>query len=179
MTEQVSVGEFTGRIKWFNKKAGYGFITGADGVHKDVDIFIHHSGIEVGKETYKYLVQGEYVSFDVKEVSEGEHKIVGVNVRGVNGGMLMCETPRPPRRRRNVPRKRQNTGGDGGDVVPVRVVEPVKTGGRRGGRQGEPREEWVLMRRVTGGSSSTSGRGGGRVGGGRRGGRKQETQTTA
>lgn len=155
-TPVVSVGEFTGRIKWFNKKAGYGFITGTEGVHKDVDIFVHHSGIEVGKETYKYLVQGEYVSFNVTEVSEGEHKIVASNVRGVNGGMLMCETPRPPRRRKTVPpRKRQNTGGEG-DVVPVRVVD---SGSRRKVQQ--PREEWVLMRRVTGGS----GRGGGRIGG--------------
>ena len=46
-----------GRVKWFNNKAGYGFITVTDGDRSGKDIFVHHSGIKVGSEQYRYLVQ--------------------------------------------------------------------------------------------------------------------------
>jgi len=47
-----------GRVKWFNNKAGYGFITVTDGDRAGRDIFVHHSDVVVGSEQYKYLVQG-------------------------------------------------------------------------------------------------------------------------
>ena len=50
----------TGRVKWFNNKAGFGFVTVLSGEKKDEDVFVHHSGIVVASEQYKYLVQGEY-----------------------------------------------------------------------------------------------------------------------
>ena len=53
---------FNGRVKWFNNKAGYGFVTVTNGHHLDKDIFVHHSAINVSSEQYKYLVQGEYVN---------------------------------------------------------------------------------------------------------------------
>ena len=34
-----------GRVKWFNNKVGYGFITTCDDEQKDV--FVHHSNIHV------------------------------------------------------------------------------------------------------------------------------------
>ena len=81
-----------GRVKWFNNKAGYGFITVLHGPHKDTDIFIHHSGIIVNGSHYKYLLQGEYVSFDVTETSDdSKYEKVGSEVRGVLGNELMCE----------------------------------------------------------------------------------------
>lgn len=84
---------FTGRVKWFNNKAGYGFITVTDSSDKSgADIFVHHTGVMVDSEQYKYLVQGEYVSFDLKKMSEGEHEFHAFNVRGVHNGILMCET---------------------------------------------------------------------------------------
>ena len=84
---------FTGRVKWFNNKAGYGFITVTDaGNMKDTDIFVHHSGVVVDNEQYKYLVQGEYVSFDLKKMERGDHEFHAFGVRGVSNGMLMCET---------------------------------------------------------------------------------------
>jgi cold shock CspA family protein len=36
-----------GRVKWFNKAGGYGFITITDGVESGKDIFVHHSSIVV------------------------------------------------------------------------------------------------------------------------------------
>ena len=61
----------TGRVKWFNNKAGYGFITVTDGRQSGSDIFIHHSAINVDSQQYKYLVQGEYVGFSLIKTSSG------------------------------------------------------------------------------------------------------------
>jgi len=103
---------FTGRVKWFNNKAGYGFITVTDSSDKSgTDIFVHHTGVLVDSEQYKYLVQGEYVSFDLKKMSEGEHEFHAFNVRGVHNGILMCET----RNENRVSRGRDDEGGGGGD----------------------------------------------------------------
>ena len=93
-----------GRVKWFNNKTGYGFITALDGEHSGLDVFAHHSGIQVGSEQYRYLVQGEYVSFKLLvDESKKDHKFHAEDITGVLGGMLMCETrnemPRPTRRR--------------------------------------------------------------------------------
>ena len=58
-----------GCVKWFNNKAGYGFITVTDGSKAGSDIFVHHSSIQIDTEQYKYLVQGEYVEFSLSAVS--------------------------------------------------------------------------------------------------------------
>ena len=52
----ASADRLTGRVKWFNNKAGYGFITITDGFRLDTDIFVHHSIINVENQQYKYLV---------------------------------------------------------------------------------------------------------------------------
>jgi CspA family cold shock protein len=84
----------TGRVKWFNNKSGFGFITACDGDLKDKDIFVHWSAIKVENSQYKYLVQGEYVEFNIVKSEKGEHEYNAVNVSGVKGGNLMCETRR-------------------------------------------------------------------------------------
>jgi CspA family cold shock protein len=88
----VSTERFTGRVKWFNNKAGYGFITAADGSKSGSDIFVHHSSIRVDAEQYKYLVLGEYVEFGLSSVSSSAHEIQASDVSGIKGGKLMCET---------------------------------------------------------------------------------------
>jgi cold shock CspA family protein len=99
----------TGQVKWFNTKAGYGFITGCGGEHKDHDIFVHYSSIKVVNSQYRYLVQGEYVEFNVVKPEGDKHEHHAVNVTGINGGSIMCESrrsypvaerPRPLRRLR-------------------------------------------------------------------------------
>ena len=79
-----------GCVKWFNNKAGYGFITVSDPTTRD--IFVHHSSIQVNQSQYRYLVQGEYVELAVSSVENDTHEFQAANVRGVNGGKLMCET---------------------------------------------------------------------------------------
>ena len=82
----------TGRVKWFNNKAGYGFITVTDGSNSGSDIFVHHSVIGVASQQYKYLVQGEYVDFEMSATQGGAHAFQAINVAGIKGGKLMCET---------------------------------------------------------------------------------------
>jgi len=82
-----------GRVKWFNNKAGYGFITVTDGVRSGTDVFVHHSAINVENQQYKYLVQGEYIEFDLIKTTDSEkHEWQASNVSGIKGGKLMCET---------------------------------------------------------------------------------------
>jgi len=79
----------TGIVKWFNNKAGYGFLTDLE---DKKDVFVHHSALNTAEKHYNYLVEGEYVHYKVEETTEGEHKFQAANVTGINTGPLMCET---------------------------------------------------------------------------------------
>jgi cold shock protein len=116
-----------GRVKWFNNRAGFGFVTVLDGDKKNDDVFVHHSGVNVEKEQYKYLVQGEYVSFTMKQSDNQEHPFQAGDVTGVMGGKLMCET--------RMENRREQTD-DGDDSNPRR-----RGGGPRGQRRGQRRSE--------------------------------------
>tara|TARA_Y100000389_G_C17445922_1_gene511593 strand:+ start:1515 stop:1913 length:399 start_codon:yes stop_codon:yes gene_type:complete len=90
---QRSCGNFTGRVKWFNNKSGYGFITVLnEGEFQNKDIFVHHSSICVTGDLYKYLVQGEYVEFNIEKMKVDTHENQATNIKGVLSGALMCET---------------------------------------------------------------------------------------
>ena len=52
-----------GKVKWFDDKRGYGFITGDDGQ----DVYVHYSAIE--REGYRTLQHNWRVSYDI-ELSE-------------------------------------------------------------------------------------------------------------
>lgn len=91
-TTSASSERLTGRVKWFNNKTGYGFITVTDGERSGSDVFVHHSTIGVSSQQYKYLVQGEYVDFDLVSTQGGAHEFQATNVVGIKGGKLMCET---------------------------------------------------------------------------------------
>jgi CspA family cold shock protein len=49
----------SGKVKWFDNKKGFGFITQDTGQ----DVFVHHTAI-VGA-SYRTLCEGEEVTFDV------------------------------------------------------------------------------------------------------------------
>lgn len=81
-----------GSVKWFNNKSGFGFITSSDGEHAGKDIFVHYSAVKVSKNQFRYLVQGEYVEFDVvKAAEDSKHEFQADNISGIKGGSLMCE----------------------------------------------------------------------------------------
>lgn len=161
----------TGRVKWFNNKTGFGFITivGGNEQFKDAsEIFAHHSAIKVSQEQYRYLVEGEYVEFSVSNTASGEHKFQAADVRGVKGGKLFCET-------RHEQRAAASASGSSHRAVdrsargsdrPVRGRQSTHGRGGSAGRGG--RGEWMLVRKDSsehrGGSAGRGrGRGGGRV----------------
>lgn len=127
----------TGRVKWFNNRAGFGFVTVLSGDKKNEDVFVHHTGICVDSEQYKYLVQGEYVSFVLKLSDSSEHPYQAGSVKGVLEGPLMCET-----RFAN----RSTSEGDESQSRPRR--RPRGRARPRGGgpRDGESSQSWVLER---------------------------------
>jgi CspA family cold shock protein len=81
-----------GRVKWFNNKAGYGFISLMEGVNVGQHCFVHHSAIQVNNQQFRYLVEGEYVEFFIIPTNGGTHAFQVGHVSGIGGGKLMCET---------------------------------------------------------------------------------------
>ena len=55
-----------GKVKWFNEKKGFGFITPDDGSE---DLFVHHSNI--GGEGFRSLQDGQAVEYEVGEGRKG------------------------------------------------------------------------------------------------------------
>ena len=144
----------TGRVKWFNNKTGFGFISvvGGNDQYKDAsEVFVHHSAVTVSQEQYRYLVEGEYVEFSVVTTESGDHKFQAGDVRGVKGGKLFCET-------RYEHRASQDGGGGAGEDKGERGRPQVRgrggrgDGGGRGGRvdgsgAGRGGREWMLVQR--------------------------------
>jgi len=63
-----------GKVKWFNEKKGYGFISSDNGE----DLFVHFSEIEASG--FKTLSQDQRVSFEIKK---GDKGLQAVNVRPI------------------------------------------------------------------------------------------------
>jgi len=63
----------SGKVKWFNAKKGYGFIT-EDETQKD--IFLHVSALEDSK--LRVLKEEQTIVFDIKEVKD---KIQAINIK--------------------------------------------------------------------------------------------------
>ncbi|MCE5259014.1 MAG: cold-shock protein [Chloroflexi bacterium] len=58
----------TGKVKWFSRVKGYGFIT-PDGDEAAKDVFVHYSAIR--GEGFKNLNEGQVVEFTVEDSSKG------------------------------------------------------------------------------------------------------------
>ena len=65
----------TGKVKWFNSKKGYGFIT-EEGTEKD--IFLHVSALEESK--LKILKEEQELEFEIKEEN---NKLQAINLKKI------------------------------------------------------------------------------------------------
>lgn len=165
-TSTSSVDRQLGRVKWFNNKAGYGFLTATqDGT--DTDIFVHHSDVRVANEQYKYLVQGEYVEFGINQTNEGPHKFKAAEITGIKGGKLMCETRNEFRQMKTDLSLETST--------PSRTASTPIVNTRSSSMPAESTQPWKFAQKTDGsqgrGSSQGRGRGGssqGRGSGGRK-----------
>ena len=132
----------TGKVKWFNSKAGYGFITVCDtGDFLDKDIFVHYSSIKSDSAHYKYLTQGEYVEFSLTKPSNDKHEFHAVDVTGIRGGLILCET-----------RRLNALSGKSDDVeVVVEVSVPDTPRPRKARARGPPKdsEGFTTVKRTT------------------------------
>lgn len=63
-----------GTVKWFDKKRGFGFISGDNGK----DYYVHHSHIYM-RDAYKVLDTDDIVSFDVATDDKGREQAINVN----------------------------------------------------------------------------------------------------
>ena len=61
----MSNSKLIGKVKWFDSKKGFGFITGEDGK----DLFIHYSDIQGSG--FKNLLENEQVYYKVGESDKG------------------------------------------------------------------------------------------------------------
>ena len=136
--------QYTARVKWFNNRSGYGFATVTGGDRDKEDVFVHHSGIKVQGEQYKYLVQGEYVQFNLRGSDNERHPFQADNIRGINKGQLMCETHLEMKKQRE---NNRDTMESSDDAPPRNVRHKARERIRSHG--GGPREgdQWFLVKR--------------------------------
>ena len=162
VTLSASASRLIGRVKWFNNKAGYGFITVTDGTRSGTDIFVHHSAIMVENQQYKYLVQGEYVEFSESATSSGTHEYQATDVLGVKGGKLMCETRREFKIARSSYKTARTEGDNNGQEQeqqeqqeqqePRQQEQPRQKSVRargEGPRDGSDKKDWTLVKKRT------------------------------
>lgn len=108
--------ELFGRVKWFHRKLGYGFITTifptTETETKSQDIFVHHNVIKSEEESYRYLVPGEYVQFNLVATVNSTYQYQADEVRGIYSGKLMCDAHNEQKKHtstvRSPPFKREN-----------------------------------------------------------------------
>ena len=63
----------SGKIKWFNSKKGYGFVTDEE---TNKDIFLHVSALEESK--LRVLKEEQKIEFDIKEE---KNKLQAINIK--------------------------------------------------------------------------------------------------
>jgi CspA family cold shock protein len=65
-----------GKVKWFDAKKGYGFVSNMSG---DTDYFVHFSEIQI--DGFKTLEEGQKITF---EIGEGAKGAVAKNVKALD-----------------------------------------------------------------------------------------------
>ena len=63
-----------GKVKWFSKQKGYGFIT----LDSGSDVFVHYNAIQGNG--FKTLEEGQEVEFEIQDSPKGEQAINVVKI---------------------------------------------------------------------------------------------------
>jgi CspA family cold shock protein len=64
-TEVDAMARLLGRVKWFNDRKGFGFLTALD----NQDVFVHHTAIRGGG--FRTLMEGEMVEYEAEAGPKG------------------------------------------------------------------------------------------------------------
>ena len=138
MTE---IGNFIGRVKWFNGSKGYGFITclenrnNSDEPLVGKEVFVHHTSVSPVSDTYRTLFKGEYVQFAMGNKEDKPDEPMAVNVQGILGNPLLCDVHEEERLAR-AEYAAANGGGRGGGGRGGGGRGGGRGGGGRGGKGG-------------------------------------------
>lgn len=146
--EQPSGIVLTGRVKWFNDRRGYGYITCiTEGDFKDKDIFVHHTNVRPQESKYRTLYVNEYVQFYLGEADlcyDQDNNLVKTDyehqatfVTGVLGGPLLCDGSFRP----NARRSRDFQGGSNRDKSSSYGEQRYDDEEPRGQRQQRPQHQ--------------------------------------
>ncbi len=66
----------TGKVKWFNFKKGYGFITPDGG---DKDVFVHISAVQ--QSGLRGLQENQIVEFDINKDEKGKNSATNITIK--------------------------------------------------------------------------------------------------
>lgn len=68
--------KYTGKVDWFNPKAGYGFVNWTKDGTKQEDMFVHFS--DLAMDGFKTLKKGQTIEFGLGVNKHGQPKAVDV-----------------------------------------------------------------------------------------------------
>lgn len=111
-----------GRVKWFNDRRGYGYITCiTEGEFHDNDIFVHHTNVRPLESKYRSLYTNEYVQFHLGQADvayddndnpvDTDYKHQATHITGIAGGPLLCDGSYRPNTNSNTNQRRTGNGG--------------------------------------------------------------------
>lgn len=73
-----------GKVKWFNNKLGYGFISHRPKPNIENDIFVHWSNLMLPEHDFHTLFKDELVEFEIQKCLNGPKSIQACRVSGPN-----------------------------------------------------------------------------------------------
>ena len=90
----MTFGSEIGKVLWFDRKKGYGFVKllNPESEYVDKDVFVHYTSI-VCDSDFKVLYPGETVSLDVEKNTDdsSDKEFNTSNVTGIYGTSLMVD----------------------------------------------------------------------------------------
>ena len=83
-----------GQVRFFDHRKGFGFIDVLDSASDNHgrELFFHFSEIKC-KSSFKKVIPGELVEFEVETKPDDNTKELCVNIRGVRGAIMLIDHP--------------------------------------------------------------------------------------